>query len=377
MAEIILNKSIPLLEDFKQWVDGLSNTEKKPGTASNYCTWLKNIPDDINLKKESPLYDYLRIIGSLIMCGDRVHALSFLDIICKKLEAYLKTHKSDALSNDQSALNKYKDYLFNGINFSNAFIKCTGTVYSFDDEQLENARQLVKKNKCYAIDSMRSLLAVVGEEQFIRMAIENSFFFSKKIVNNRYSNFNTDKDLHTRWGNSSSLVEKPQPDPTLREYSSGSYKVDVFIDGGPKTIRKRDENYQVRKLIRDFTGYELVGYTPTLKNYIISHIWGNATDPRYYTNFWNIVLVPAWANFLLDKTGNAPKGSFASILKATFMEICNKLYLMDNMNWKQLSMNQPKVVHADDILHDKYKIQIINEKNNSKLGPILIDMISI
>ena len=374
----ISNKSIPLLEDFKKWVEELSSENKKPGTGGNYCTWLKNVPHDIHLS--SPLDDYLRIIGSLIMCGDRAHALSFLEIVCKKLKAYLMAHKSDALSNDQSALNKYKDYLFNGIDFRNTFTKCTGLVYTFDDEKLEKARQLIKKNKCYPIDSMRSLLAVVGEEQFIRMAIENSFFFSKDIVEKRSKSILNDQDLHTRWGNSSNLTPISNKDLTLNEYKADDgYTSNVLIDGGPKTIRKRDENFQVRKLIREYTGYELVGYTPTLKNYIISHIWGNATDPRYYTNFWNIVLVPAWANFLLDKKGNAPRGSFASILKATFMDICSKLYQMEKMNWKQLSMDQPKVDHVDDILHDShpYRIQIINEKNNSKLGPILIDSITI
>lgn len=253
-------------------------------------------------------------------------------------------------------------------------------MYTFDDEKLEKARQLIKKNKCYPIDSMRSLLAVVGEEQFIRMAIENSFFFSKDIVEKRSKSILNDQDLHTRWGNSSNLTPISNKDLTLNEYKADDgYTSNVLIDGGPKTIRKRDENFQVRKLIREYTGYELVGYTPTLKNYIISHIWGNATDPRYYTNFWNIVLVPAWANFLLDKKGNAPRGSFASILKATFMDICSKLYQMEKMNWKQLSMDQPKVDHVDDILHDShpYRIQIINEKNNSKLGPILIDSITI
>ena len=371
----IANKSIPLLEDFKKWVEGLSSDNKKPGTGGNYCTWLKNIPQDIHLT--SPLDNYLRIIGSFILCGDRVHALSFLEIVCKKMEAYLKTHKSETLSNDQSALNKYKDYLFNGIDFRNSFIKCTGTVYPFNDVTLVNARTLIKKNKCHAIDSMRSLLAVVGEEQFIKMAIENSFFFSDAIVKDRFNTFPKDTALHTRWGNGSQLTPTPSSDPTLMQYTDHSYTSKVLIDGGPKPIRKRDENYQVKQFIRSYTGYELVGYTPTLKNYIISHIWGNATDPRFYTNFWNIVLVPAWANFLLDKKGNAPVGSFASILKATFMGICDELYKLNKMNWTSLSMAQPTINHTSDILHDDYRVQIINLKHSAKLGPITIAKIKI
>ena len=35
--------------------------------------------------------------------------------------------------------------------------------------------------------------------------------------------------------------------------------------------------------------------------YMISHIWGNAINPLFFSNFWNIVLTPQFVSFILDK----------------------------------------------------------------------------
>ena len=79
-------------------------------------------------------------------------------------------------------------------------------------------------------------------------------------------------------------------------------------------------------MIKKYTGYTVAeGIDSIFKNYIISHIWGKAYDPRYFTNMWNIVLVPAWANSLLDKD-NADEGTLEYILKETIMKIIIKLY---------------------------------------------------
>ena len=383
------NNSIPILEDFKKWATTVGGI--KPEVADNYCTWLKNIPNDIELVQ--PLCDYLRIIGSFVFHGDRYFALGFIEKVCESLNCYKRNRDSSkTLSNDQSALYKYREFLFNGVNYS-TFAKCTGEVYKPESKELTIARRIIKKGDNVSIDSMRSLLAVLGENQFIKMAIENSFFFSKDIVCSRFANMQTEDSLPVRWGNEDNLkvCEEKVDDSTIMDYCKKGYCHKVIVDGGPKKrgknkFRKRDENNHVRKLIKDYTGYTLTGNNPIFQNYIISHVWGNATDPRYYTNFWNIVLVPAWANFLLDKNQknksedvdeSSIKGGTSSKLKATFMAICTKLYDMYNMDWESLKMGKPMISNEDDIQVDKYHIQIINsiikEKDiGLKLGHISI-----
>ena len=258
-------------------------------------------------------------------------------------------------------------------------MNCEGDVYKSEDKSLTRARKEIKKNNCSSIDSMRSLLTIIGGEQkFIIMAIENSFFFCEDIIQKRFGCIKDGKEIdgkaiHARWSTSGNCyTQKTFTDLSMKEFNGlKGYLIDVLIDGGQKGSRKRHENFQVDKLINTYTGYTLKGNNPSLQNYIISHIWGNATDPRFYTNFWNVVLVPAWANFLLDKNGNAPQKSLASRFKATIMAICHEYYKMEELEWNSLSMDCPQVINQNDVIKWNYKIQVVHEKSKQgKFGLI-------
>lgn len=114
------------------------------------------------------------------------------------------------------------------------------------------------------------------------------------------------------------------------------------------------------QLIKDRTGYAL-GATSDKKhfrNFIISHIWGHAIDPRYFTNLWNIAIVPAWANHLLDKD---EEGTLASAFKATIQKIITVLYKLDNYDnydWKSIEMDEP-TCKEEEVLHGNYQINTI------------------
>ena len=111
-------------------------------------------------------------------------------------------------------------------------------------------------------------------------------------------------------------------------------------------------------MIKDRTGYDL-GTTTNKKhfrNFIISHIWGHAIDPRYFTNLWNIVIVPAWANHLLDKD---EEGTLASAFKATIQKIITKLYQYNSYDWKSIEMDEP-TCNEEEVLHGNYHINTID-----------------
>ena len=123
------------------------------------------------------------------------------------------------------------------------------------------------------------------------------------------------------------------------------------------------------QLIKDRTGYDLGATTNKkhFRNFIISHIWGHAIDPRYFTNLWNIVIVPAWANHLLDKD---EEGTLASTFKATIQKIITELYYFDNLDWPSIQMTPPSY-NNKEVISGRYQINIIEQKSaNAPLGKI-------
>ena len=120
------------------------------------------------------------------------------------------------------------------------------------------------------------------------------------------------------------------------------------IDNYPILI-DNDGNAKVRSLINDTTCYTVsAGKENIFQNYRISHVWGRAFDPRYFTNLWNIVLVPSWANDLLDKPNARPR-TLESKLQSTIMRICEVLYFdgIKERDWNTLKLsNKPSVING-------------------------------
>ena len=131
-------------------------------------------------------------------------------------------------------------------------------------------------------------------------------------------------------------------------------------------------NARVCQLIKRCTGYALGKKADerNFKNCIISHIWGNAIDPRYFTNLWNIAIVPAWANHLLDKDET---GTLGSAFKATIQKIIIDLYKLDdnnNYDWKLIEMDAP-TFNEEEVLHGNYQINTIDRiADKETLGKI-------
>ncbi len=120
------------------------------------------------------------------------------------------------------------------------------------------------------------------------------------------------------------------------------------IDNYP-ILLDNDGNAEVRSVITEKTGYTVsAGKENIFQNYKISHVWGRAFDPRYFTNLWNIVIVPSWANDLLDKP-NARPGTLESKLQSTIMRICEALYFdgIEERDWNTLKLsNKPSVING-------------------------------
>lgn len=139
----------------------------------------------------------------------------------------------------------------------------------------------------------------------IKFMVERSLFFNPECVDCRHKTMVSAQDLYVR-----------KSKKVIKDYVNG--KKNIKID--------RDGNEKVRETISELTGHIVSsGQRNTLKFCNISHIWGNASDPCYFTSLWNIVLIPSYCNALMDKSGG-----YSEEIKFVYRSICNSLYCPDD-----------------------------------------------
>ena len=384
MANLTNNNTFTVLIEFAKWYNG-------QGITRNYVSNLKSVQKDIcgylknypwNVKKEgyehevsqfaknailhpTKSYDFIEAVDSLLKEGDYLYARTIVDgmsYIAEKFKKAIIAMTGTNTFNDKcSALKLFRKYLETDL----SGLKVKGT---YNNNTYRNA---INKPMLAKIDGIVALANEIGEDKFIKWAIEQSYFFAPDIVAERMNKLIEDLE------NKTTPLPARKTTKNDKDAEEGYFHSEIdgntyYIDGDikiPVTLSK-DGNDFVRSLISNETGFTIgAGKDTIFQNYIISHLWGRAYDPRYYTNFWNIVLVPAWANSLLDKNGE--EGSLASKLKATFMAISKKLYMEKRVNWNGLNMTEPKIPNKDDVRKGDYSIKILCKKDNKgKCTPI-------
>ena len=384
MANSTNNNTFTVLIEFAKWYNGQGITRNYvsnlKSVQKDICEYLKNYP--WNVKKEgyeyevsqfakkailhpTKSYDFIEAVDSLLKEGDYLYARTIVDgmsYIAEKFKKAIIAMTGTNTFNDKcSALKLFRKYLETDL----SGLKVKGT---YNNNTYRNA---INKPMLAKIDGIVALANKIGEAKFIKWAIEQSYFFDPIIVADRMNKLI--KDL----GNKTTPLPARKTTKNDKDAEEGYFHSEIdgntyYIDGDikiPVTLSK-DGNDFVRSLISNETGFTVgAGKDNIFQNYIISHLWGRAYDPRYYTNFWNIVLVPAWANSLLDKNGE--EGSLASKLKATFMAISKKLYMAKGVNWNGLNMTEPQIPNKDDVRKGDYSIKILCKKDNKgKCTPI-------
>lgn len=148
----------------------------------------------------------------------------------------------------------------------------------------------------------------------------------------------------------------------ITEASRRSNQEDIFTPVRPGIRIKVDAtgNRHVCKTIYSYTG-EWVSAgrrISTIKNYMISHIWGNTADPYYFSALWNLALTPMHCSFILDK----PDSHHEQIkdIKELYKAICWELYRPDKLMG----------IHFTDVPEGRYINQAKNYINNKLLNLI-------
>lgn len=99
-----------------------------------------------------------------------------------------------------------------------------------------------------------------------------------------------------------------------------------------------DGNHENRRSIKKYLGHTIsTGKNSTVKNYIISHVWGLASHPLFFSSLWNIVLIPAHFNYLMDK--DPESHPVVKIVKEAIQRRCASLYDI----YEQLAPHIPEV----------------------------------
>ena len=365
--------SSKMISDFKKWLK--ENGNLTPNSANSYISYLGvSYNKDLSLVSKSNVYNYIDVIDQFYQAGDVFYAATVINDIIEKINV-LGTHLSKKLNDHRSALKKLRVFLQSMRNNvqDRTYLskKNPNNSISSPLDALDDIRNSFKKDSLDRIDGFSVLINSLGEEAFIKSVIESSFFFSKEIVDAQR------KDIFNKLG------KQPIPARKTTKKQSGIQGVGINTKIGGCNVYQingcnipivldRDGNKQVRDIIKAKTGYTISsGKKCIFQNYIISHLWGKAYDPRYFTNFWNIVIVPAWANSLLDKESD-DEDSIEYKLKEMFKKTCVALYGLDDPQlseeWKDMAgrmgMTSNEVFPSKTKKDPTYRISVIHEKND-------------
>ena len=384
MAKISSNV---MISNFKKWLKGNGNLTQ--GSANSYISYLGvSYNNDLSLVSTDNVYNYMDVIEQFYQVGDILYAVTVINNIIERINNKIGSTLPPSqrkLRNQRSALKKLRVFLHS---IKNNVVDRTylskKNPNNPTSSTLDDSRNSFSKGSLDKIDGVRVLIDILGEETFIKSVIESSFFFDKKIVDDQR------KDIFDKFKKLGSTEEEPIPARKTTKKQSGINGVGIntkignldiyYINGCNIPVElDGDGNEQVRKLIKSKTGYTISEGNCIFKNYIISHIWGKAYDPRYFTNFWNIVIVPAWANSLLDKNSD-DEDSIEFKLKEMFKKICVKLYGIKDpkskfqQEWDDMASRMGGASANEDFPSkasedSTYKISVIHEKNDGAKLP--------
>ena len=382
-------------KDYEKWL--LKQGVKSVGA---YC------PQD-KYKCNGKDYLYLDLIGVFAKENERLYVNALFEEWKAEIDKknYLKT-----TLNRLSYLQKYRQFVETIVYGKKRLSKEDNEIFNEILNALPSVRDSINKSQNPKVDGMDSLIEFIKEEKFVKLAIESSYFFSPELVKKRVDEIANyickeeevdpafDKnDINIKYLPARySSKEKEDADDGVHEpvveegivyfkLKNAAQRLCVIYQEGARgkntkcgvnTCGGGNGNARVCQLINDRTGYAL-GATSDKKhfrNFIISHIWGHAIDPRYFTNLWNIVIVPAWANHLLDKD---EEGTLASTFKATIQIIITELYDFNNIDWASIQMTSPSY-NNEEVISGRYQINIIDHKSvDAPLGKIWKKPVSI
>lgn len=177
-----------------------------------------------------------------------------------------------------------------------------------------------------AIDQLVSLYD--SQDDFVKAFVEATLFLPPEAVQARNKEM---IELYQSGGKFpirySPAYRKIWPVKNKDEAVSFSRKNDVRLPEYPtfNVTVDVDGNYENRRQIKQKLNHLVsAGRNSTVKNYTISHVWGLASHPLFFSSLWNIVLIPTHFNYLMDKDPETHK--VVGAVKDAIERQCTLLY---------------------------------------------------
>ena len=197
--------------------------------------------------------------------------------------------------------------------------------------------------------------------------IEHSLFFHPDVVDNVFD------ELKNKIKNGDPVTIRRSTKKTDGPYDEETMKWNnVYLSNKLENITvelDKDGNSEVRRIIRAYTSTSVsIGKNSDLKFGKISHIWGETSNPLFFTSLWNVVIVPAYFNDILDKNDDVDVR--IKNVKNLYKAICWKLYDIE-AKLKEMGLGKTdyeKYVPEIDVNLDEYQLTFIPSKNVSSVG---------
>lgn len=289
-------------------------------------------------------------VVDLMQNGFSVHALSLCDIKIQYLVEKISNF-DETIEKEKKLKGSYQSYK-TAIQWLKRFIDVYFTLLNYNAPSFVPIHNLnvIVPQKMLKIDGMEIFLSREMRTT-IKNAIESIIFLSPEIIISQHD------VIVDQFSNNSKNKKIPVRDSS--NVHNGCYQIKsntYYVFTG------HDGNKPVRDIIKNHTGYIVAdGKRSFLYHYVISHVWSNARDPRYFTSMWNIALVPTWLNPVMDK--ESTQGSIATIIKETVRAICKKLYFksIGSKGFHEIEIDKSPAV-SKRIKRDEYNILILNPR---------------
>lgn len=188
------------------------------------------------------------------------------------------------------------------------------------------------------------------EEKFYNHFFENTIFFKQSTVKERSANLlrkiEGKEKIPVRFTMKSKDYFRIPTEDNQRGFNKKTFKNRkeahdfavtknlVYKDTGINIQIDKDGNYYVRNEIRQATSKKVnSGSNSDIVNYEISHVWGNTENPLFFSSLWNIVLIPNYLSYILDKPDKENKTikRVKTLIKAACFDLYNPNELMNEV----------------------------------------------
>lgn len=320
-----------LIDDFNDW---LYNIGKKRGQYDSYINTrdlnkeLSKIDDESGIQKG--IQEAIKVVNALLKCIDK-------DIDGEKNKTTKKT-----LQSKRSGLRSYKRFL--------SYLPSNYIKYTYN-----------------GIDELANLIGNT-RTSLIEHMVSSSFFPSQELAKQRANEIanliGKDKRIPSRFS-----TGKKYCDAAGNEIKFSSRKIAVdatrkkdyyFIDNNLKVEIDSNGNYTICDYLSKNTKINITSGYPKRNcyGYMICHVWGNAINPLFFSNFWNIVLIPQYLSFITDKGNEMASVKYAKdlykaiayVLYKDSIDIINQALRKKNL--AELDIKEPE----EDIMKDAQEI---------------------